>query len=175
MYVYMYVCMYAVCMYVYIYIFTYVYLYSSYIFPIDQSIDLSIYLHTYIIGRDGKRSNCVIFADLSLVPSLLPAKCSAEQTRHKTQALKALYQYALRCNSCRVRQVKPRFTRFTSTTVQILTLYLHAPRCNSCTAIRCNSCRAPAPRVLWRALDRQEKGAGMRHVRCLCARSAASC
>ena len=56
-------------------------------------------------GRDGKRSNCVLFADLSNIPSLLPSKCSAAQTQHKLKALKALYFYALRCNSCRVRQV----------------------------------------------------------------------
>ena len=49
--------------------------------------------------------NCVLFSDLSQLPSLLPSKCSAAQTQHKVKALKALYHYALRCNSCRVRQV----------------------------------------------------------------------
>jgi hypothetical protein len=56
-------------------------------------------------GRDGKKSNCVLFADLSTMPSLLPSKSGEGQTRHKLAALKALYMYAIRCNSCRVRQI----------------------------------------------------------------------
>ena len=57
-------------------------------------------------GRDGKRSNCVLFADLSKMPSLLPSKyCSEAQRQHKMVSLKALYKYALGCNSCRVRCV----------------------------------------------------------------------
>ena len=57
-------------------------------------------------GRDGKPSNCILFADLSKLPSLLPSKyTSAEQNGHRLDSLKALFLYALRCNKCRVLQV----------------------------------------------------------------------
>ena len=57
-------------------------------------------------GRDGAPARCGLFVDLYTLPSLLPSRGrDALQTDAAQAALREMYHYAVRCNTCRVVQV----------------------------------------------------------------------
>jgi len=87
----------------------------------------------FLFTRDGRQANCVLFANLAKLPSLLPSKsisfplsrsvsplatclatscrcecgrrrCGAAQQQARLAGLSAVYHYAMRCNTCRAAQ-----------------------------------------------------------------------
>ena len=60
-------------------------------------------------GRDGLPSDCVLFANLFSLPSLMPpsgkGKRNDATSRHLITALSALWDYAMRQNACREQQL----------------------------------------------------------------------
>jgi len=97
-----------------------------------ETIRLSSNL-VFLFTRDGRQANCVLFANLAKLPSLLPSKsisfplsrsvsplatclatscrcecgrrrCGAAQQQARLAGLSAVYHYAMRCNTCRAAQ-----------------------------------------------------------------------
>lgn len=56
-------------------------------------------------GRDGKLADCVLYANLSRMPSLLPSKRNEEQTRHAYKMLSDCFRYAIRTTRCRAQML----------------------------------------------------------------------
>lgn len=56
-------------------------------------------------GRDGKLADCVLYANLSRMPSLLPNKRSEEQTRQAYKMLSDCFRYAIRTCRCRAQML----------------------------------------------------------------------
>ncbi|KAF5813593.1 putative DNA helicase [Helianthus annuus] len=56
-------------------------------------------------GRDGKLADCVLFANLSRMPSLLPNRRSEEQTRQAYKMLSDCFRYAMRTSRCRAQML----------------------------------------------------------------------
>ncbi|XP_024962675.1 ATP-dependent DNA helicase Q-like SIM isoform X2 [Cynara cardunculus var. scolymus] len=56
-------------------------------------------------GRDGKLADCVLYANLSRMPSLLPNKRNEEQTRHAYKMLSDCFRYAIRTSRCRAQML----------------------------------------------------------------------
>nr|XP_043630656.1 ATP-dependent DNA helicase Q-like SIM [Erigeron canadensis]XP_043630657.1 ATP-dependent DNA helicase Q-like SIM [Erigeron canadensis]XP_043630658.1 ATP-dependent DNA helicase Q-like SIM [Erigeron canadensis] len=56
-------------------------------------------------GRDGKLADCVLYANLSRMPSLLPSRRSEEQTRQAYKMLSDCFRYAIRTSRCRAQML----------------------------------------------------------------------
>ncbi|KAI7746912.1 hypothetical protein M8C21_008504 [Ambrosia artemisiifolia] len=56
-------------------------------------------------GRDGKLADCVLYANLSRMPSLLPNRRSEEQTRQAYKMLSDCFRYAMRTSRCRAQML----------------------------------------------------------------------
>ncbi|XP_052193548.1 ATP-dependent DNA helicase Q-like SIM isoform X2 [Diospyros lotus] len=54
-------------------------------------------------GRDGKLAHCILYADLSRIPSLLPSQRSKEQTEHAYKMLSDCFRYGMNTSSCRAK------------------------------------------------------------------------
>ncbi|KAF9605738.1 hypothetical protein IFM89_018134 [Coptis chinensis] len=54
-------------------------------------------------GRDGKLADCVLFANLSRVPSLLPSRRSEEQTKQAYRMLSDCFRYGMSTATCRAK------------------------------------------------------------------------
>ncbi|KAL5701202.1 DNA helicase [Ranunculus cassubicifolius] len=54
-------------------------------------------------GRDGKLADCVLFANLSRCPTLLPNKRSEEQSRQAYSMLSDCYKYGMNTATCRAK------------------------------------------------------------------------
>ncbi|KMZ62437.1 hypothetical protein ZOSMA_463G00060 [Zostera marina] len=54
-------------------------------------------------GRDGKLSDCVLYGNLSRIPSLLPNKRSKEQARKAYKMLTDCFRYGMNTSTCRAR------------------------------------------------------------------------
>lgn len=68
-----------------------------------QSIE-ALHQETGRAGRDGRPATCVLFADLSQPPRLLPSKSrSRETTEVCLEMLKSLFKYAIARSGCRAR------------------------------------------------------------------------
>jgi hypothetical protein len=114
-------------------------------------------------GRDGKPANCVLFADLSMLPSLLPSKGrSFKQSKAACDALTALYKYAVRNCRCRQGQMLDYFGEV-----------LGGERMVQCG--ECDVCCAPAVHkqdftqetvALFKAIHKHHVGNAARTVRC---------
>ncbi|KAK6915596.1 DEAD/DEAH box helicase domain [Dillenia turbinata] len=52
-------------------------------------------------GRDGKLADCILYANLSKVPTLLPSQRSEEQTKHAYQMLADCFRYGMNTSHCR--------------------------------------------------------------------------
>ncbi|XP_023732187.1 ATP-dependent DNA helicase Q-like SIM [Lactuca sativa] len=56
-------------------------------------------------GRDGKLADCVLYANLSRMPSLLPNKRSEEQTKQAYKMLSDCFRYAMSTYKCRAQML----------------------------------------------------------------------
>ncbi|KAG8390992.1 hypothetical protein BUALT_Bualt01G0141700 [Buddleja alternifolia] len=56
-------------------------------------------------GRDGKLADCVLYANLSRIPTLLPSQRSAEQTKRAYNMLSDCFRYGMRTSSCRAKML----------------------------------------------------------------------
>ncbi|KAJ6397507.1 hypothetical protein OIU77_018508 [Salix suchowensis] len=56
-------------------------------------------------GRDGKLAECVLYANLSRTPSLLPSKRSEAQTKHAYKMLSDCFRYGMNTSLPPVRCV----------------------------------------------------------------------
>ncbi|KAJ4967890.1 hypothetical protein NE237_014591 [Protea cynaroides] len=54
-------------------------------------------------GRDGKLADCVLYANLSKIPTLLPSQRSAEQTKQAYKMLSDCYRYGMNTACCRAK------------------------------------------------------------------------
>ncbi|KAJ3669536.1 hypothetical protein LUZ60_011486 [Juncus effusus] len=54
-------------------------------------------------GRDGKLSDCTLFANLLRAPTLLPSKRSEQQTRQSYTMLSDCYRYGMNTATCRAK------------------------------------------------------------------------
>uniref|UniRef100_A0A1J3K7X9 DNA 3'-5' helicase n=1 Tax=Noccaea caerulescens TaxID=107243 RepID=A0A1J3K7X9_NOCCA len=54
-------------------------------------------------GRDGELAECVLFADLSRVPTLLPSRRSKEQTEQAYKMLSDCFRYGMNTSQCRAK------------------------------------------------------------------------
>lgn len=54
-------------------------------------------------GRDGKLAECVLYANLSRTPSLLPSKRSEAQTKHAFKMLSDCFRYGMNTSCCRAK------------------------------------------------------------------------
>ncbi|KAJ6305917.1 hypothetical protein OIU78_021282 [Salix suchowensis] len=54
-------------------------------------------------GRDGKLAECVLYANLSRTPSLLPSKRSEAQTKHAYKMLSDCFRYGMNTSCCRAK------------------------------------------------------------------------
>ncbi|XP_050225916.1 ATP-dependent DNA helicase Q-like SIM isoform X2 [Mercurialis annua] len=54
-------------------------------------------------GRDGKLAECILYANLSRGPSLLPSKRSEDQTKQAYRMLTDIFRYGMNTISCRAK------------------------------------------------------------------------
>ncbi|KAL7235219.1 hypothetical protein ACSBR1_018663 [Camellia fascicularis] len=54
-------------------------------------------------GRDGKLADCILYANLSRIPSLLPSRRSEDQTRQAYRMLSDCFRYGMNTSSCRAK------------------------------------------------------------------------
>ncbi|WOG84369.1 hypothetical protein DCAR_0103552 [Daucus carota subsp. sativus] len=54
-------------------------------------------------GRDGKLADCVLYADFSRVPTLLPSQRSEEHTKQATRMLSDCFRYGMNASRCRAK------------------------------------------------------------------------
>ncbi|XP_072955396.1 ATP-dependent DNA helicase Q-like SIM [Typha angustifolia] len=54
-------------------------------------------------GRDGKLSNCTLYANLLRIPTLLPSQRSEEQTKQAYKMLSDCFRYAMSTATCRAK------------------------------------------------------------------------
>ncbi|KAL2491936.1 ATP-dependent DNA helicase Q-like SIM [Abeliophyllum distichum] len=56
-------------------------------------------------GRDGKLADCVLYANMSRMPTLLPSQRSEEQTKQSYKMLSDCFRYGMRTSSCRAKML----------------------------------------------------------------------
>ncbi|EYU20981.1 hypothetical protein MIMGU_mgv1a002122mg [Erythranthe guttata] len=56
-------------------------------------------------GRDGKLADCVLYANLSRMPTLLPSQRSEEQTKQAYNMLSDCFRYGMRTSCCRAKML----------------------------------------------------------------------
>ncbi|XP_074589084.1 ATP-dependent DNA helicase Q-like SIM [Curcuma longa] len=54
-------------------------------------------------GRDGKLSDCILYANLSRTPTLLPSQRNDEQTKQAYKLLSDCFRYAMNTTTCRAK------------------------------------------------------------------------
>ncbi|XP_022719419.1 ATP-dependent DNA helicase Q-like SIM isoform X2 [Durio zibethinus] len=54
-------------------------------------------------GRDGKLADCILYANLSRVPTLLPSKRSQDQAKWAYKMLSDFFRYGMNTSSCRAK------------------------------------------------------------------------
>ncbi|CAL5378788.1 unnamed protein product [Camellia sinensis] len=54
-------------------------------------------------GRDGKLADCILYANLSRIPSLLPSRRSEDQTKQAYRMLSDCFRYGMNTSSCRAK------------------------------------------------------------------------
>lgn len=98
-----------------------------------QSIE-ALHQETGRAGRDGRPATCILFANLSLAPRLLPNKQrSRETTKVFLEMLECLFRYAIARSGCRVHT---------------LLRYFGEDKGNSWRCGSCDLCKDAAPQVL---------------------------
>ncbi|XP_050380916.1 ATP-dependent DNA helicase Q-like SIM [Argentina anserina] len=56
-------------------------------------------------GRDGKLADCILFANLTRAPSLLPSRRSEEQTKQAYRMLSDCFRYGMTSSCCRAKKL----------------------------------------------------------------------
>ncbi|XP_004302399.1 PREDICTED: ATP-dependent DNA helicase Q-like SIM isoform X1 [Fragaria vesca subsp. vesca] len=56
-------------------------------------------------GRDGKLADCILFANLTRAPSLLPSRRSEEQTKQAYRMLSDCFRYGMASSCCRAKKL----------------------------------------------------------------------
>lgn len=56
-------------------------------------------------GRDGKLADCVLYANLMRIPTLLPSQRSEEQTKQAYKMLSDCFRYGMRTSFCRAKML----------------------------------------------------------------------
>ncbi|KAF2316844.1 hypothetical protein GH714_042185 [Hevea brasiliensis] len=56
-------------------------------------------------GRDGKLAECILYANLSRIPSLLPSKRSEDQTKQAYKMLSDCFRYGMNTSCCRAKRL----------------------------------------------------------------------
>nr|XP_027107724.1 ATP-dependent DNA helicase Q-like SIM isoform X4 [Coffea arabica] len=56
-------------------------------------------------GRDGKLADCVLYANLTRIPTLLPSQRSEEQTKQAYKMLSDCFRYGMHTSSCRAKML----------------------------------------------------------------------
>ncbi|KAL8527980.1 hypothetical protein ACS0TY_005697 [Phlomoides rotata] len=56
-------------------------------------------------GRDGKLADCVLYANLSRLPTLLPSQRSKEQTKQAYKMLSDCFRYGMKTSCCRAKML----------------------------------------------------------------------
>ncbi|KAI3445356.1 hypothetical protein Pfo_002021 [Paulownia fortunei] len=56
-------------------------------------------------GRDGKLADCVLYANLSRIPTLLPSQRSEEQTKQAYKMLSDCFRYGMKTSCCRAKML----------------------------------------------------------------------
>ncbi|KAL6494468.1 hypothetical protein OROGR_031268 [Orobanche gracilis] len=56
-------------------------------------------------GRDGKVADCVLYANLSRLPTLLPSQRSEEQTKQAYKMLSDCFRYGMKTSCCRAKML----------------------------------------------------------------------
>ncbi|KAL0422047.1 UNVERIFIED_CONTAM: ATP-dependent DNA helicase Q-like SIM [Sesamum latifolium] len=56
-------------------------------------------------GRDGKLADCVLYANLSRIPTLLPSQRSEEQTKRAYKMLSDCFRYGMNTSCCRAKML----------------------------------------------------------------------
>lgn len=82
-------------------------------------------------GRDGKLADCILYANLSRIPSLLPSKRSEEQRKQAYKMLSDCFRYGMNTSLCRAK---------------ILVQYFGEQFQGTCMA--CDVCRNGPPELL---------------------------
>lgn len=54
-------------------------------------------------GRDGKLADCILYANLSRIPTLLPNKRSEDQTKQAYKMLRDCFRYGMNTSCCRAK------------------------------------------------------------------------
>ncbi|KAL6964756.1 DNA helicase [Sarracenia purpurea var. burkii] len=54
-------------------------------------------------GRDGKLADCILYVNLSRIPSLLPSRRSEDQTKQAYKMLSDCFRYGMNTSSCRAK------------------------------------------------------------------------
>eukprot|EP00850_Spirogloea_muscicola_P019533 SM000193S05157 [mRNA] locus=s193:15069:20925:+ [translate_table: standard] len=54
-------------------------------------------------GRDGRPCDCILYCDMTMLPSLLPSKRSPEQAQHALHMLTECFRYGVTTSKCRAR------------------------------------------------------------------------
>ncbi|XVF57497.1 hypothetical protein PTKIN_Ptkin06aG0210000 [Pterospermum kingtungense] len=54
-------------------------------------------------GRDGKLADCILYANLSRVPTLLPSKRSEDQAKRAYKMLSDIFRYGMNTSCCRAK------------------------------------------------------------------------
>ncbi|XP_022150824.1 ATP-dependent DNA helicase Q-like SIM [Momordica charantia] len=56
-------------------------------------------------GRDGKLADCILFANLTRIPSLLPSRRSEDQTNQAYRMLSDCFRYGMNTSNCRAQKL----------------------------------------------------------------------
>ncbi|XP_022893611.1 ATP-dependent DNA helicase Q-like SIM isoform X2 [Olea europaea var. sylvestris] len=56
-------------------------------------------------GRDGNLADCVLYANMSRIPTLLPSQRSEEQTKQSYKMLSDCFRYGMHTSSCRAKML----------------------------------------------------------------------
>ncbi|XP_057975464.1 ATP-dependent DNA helicase Q-like SIM isoform X2 [Malania oleifera] len=56
-------------------------------------------------GRDGKLADCILYANLSRIPTLLPSQRSQEQTKQAYKMLSDCFRYGMNTSHCRAKML----------------------------------------------------------------------
>ncbi|XVF57499.1 hypothetical protein PTKIN_Ptkin06aG0210200 [Pterospermum kingtungense] len=67
-----------------------------------QSLE-EYYQETGRAGRDGKLADCILYANLSRVPTLLPCKRSEDQAKRAYKILSDIFRYGMNTSCCRAK------------------------------------------------------------------------
>ncbi|XP_058222361.1 ATP-dependent DNA helicase Q-like SIM isoform X1 [Rhododendron vialii] len=79
-------------------------------------------------GRDGKSADCILYANLSRIPSLLPSRRSEDQTKQAYKMLSDCFRYGMNTSNCRAKILVEYFgEEFSHKKCQLCDVCVNAP------------------------------------------------